>query len=161
MTSKGGAVPSIPQANAPAKRMIVVDDDSAVRQMLVRVLTEAGHHVLSASSGRHALQLLATFDVDAALIDLGMPGEDGWSTLAAMRTVRPTLQAIIITARSHQQSAAKLAGAHACFEKPLDFPVLLTAVADAIAASRELRANGNTPAVAKGDPMPTPFPFSS
>jgi DNA-binding response OmpR family regulator len=150
-------MPSFPELSAAAKRVIVVDDDAAVRTMLVRVLVESGFCALPAVSGQHALQIVGAIDVNVAIIDLGLPGEDGWSTLASMRRCNPTLQAIIITAWPHQHDAARAAGANACFEKPLDFGQLLTAVGDAVSAAPG--TNGNAPG-AHGDAHST-SPHSS
>jgi CheY-like chemotaxis protein len=127
-------VPVTPTPAAP-NRVIVVDDDSAVREMIVRVLEDAGYLAFSAMSGRSALQILAGNPIDVAVIDVGMPGEDGWTALKSMRRLRPTLRAIIISAWPHQQTAAHAAGASACFEKPLNFPEMLGAIAQAMSAA--------------------------
>jgi two-component system, response regulator, stage 0 sporulation protein F len=115
--------------------VIVVDDDSAVREMIVRVLEDSGYQAFSAMNGRAALQILGGNAIDVAVIDLGMPGEDGWMALKSMRRLRPSLRAIIITAWPHQQTAAHAAGASACFEKPLNFPEVLAAIAQAASES--------------------------
>lgn len=126
----------IPEISSSARRVIVVDDDLAVRNQLVRVLLDSGYCALPAANGRHAQQLVEALDVAVAIIDLEMPGDGGWATLAALRHSQPKLKAIIISAWPHQQEIARAAGASACFEKPLDFPDLLAAVADAIADGR-------------------------
>ncbi len=142
MTSKAPAVAVAPESTVP-RGILVVDDDSVVRDMLVRVLTESGYKALPAVSGPHALQMLAANGIALVLLDLDLPEVDGWTTLAAMLRRHPGLHAIIITAWPHQQAAARAAGASGCFEKPLDFPGLLAAIARAVPVTPE-RANRET-----------------
>lgn len=97
--------------------------------MIVRVLGSVGYIALPAASGEQAAQLCEVLPFDLVLLDLGMPKQDGWATLGAIRRYRPHLPVIIVTARSQQQDAAEAAGAAGCFEKPLDFPVILGAIA--------------------------------
>lgn len=151
-------MPDFPESNPPAaQRLIVVDDDTPVREMLVRVLTEAGYQAFPADSGRQALEVLAAHQIDLALVDLAMPGENGWSALAAMRQRHPALRAIIITAWPHQQAAARAAGASACFEKPLDFPELLAAIARALPANADHSVDHHGARHVSRAPAPPPF----
>jgi DNA-binding response OmpR family regulator len=112
-----------------AKWLLVVDDDQAVREMLVRVLKSVGYTALAAADGRQALAITAAVPIAIVLLDLGLPEKDGWVTIRALRGQNPGLAVIIITARANQRSSAEAAGAAALFEKPLDFTELLEMVA--------------------------------
>jgi DNA-binding response OmpR family regulator len=128
------------KASPPPRRILVIDDDEAVRTMLVRVLSDAGYVAVPAGSGTEAHRIFCRFDFDLGLLDLGMPNEDGWTTLRQLHAYDAEFPIFIITARPGQQAAAWTAGAAGCFEKPLDFEELLTAI------SRTLPAAGEQPA---------------
>lgn len=135
------------------KRLLVVDDDPSVREMLVRVLQSDGYLAWPAADGKQALAIMAAAPIDLVLLDLGLPGKDGWETFDALRHENPRLAVIIITARTNQRAIAESAGAHALFEKPLDFPELLRSVAHLLAEPPSAR---NAP---RADaPLSTPAP---
>jgi DNA-binding response OmpR family regulator len=121
------------------KRLLVVDDDASVREMLGRVLTGEGYKVWSAGSGAEALALAARERIDLALLDLNLPGQSGWDTFERLTGEHPHLGVIIITARSNQLFTALGAGVGALLEKPLDFPTLLETVKRLLAEPVEVR----------------------
>src|SRR6266404_3457567 len=94
-------------------RILVVDDDLSVRQMLTRVLAGEGYLVSSAADGEEAVELAATEPIDLVLLDLNLPGKSGWDTLEQLTAQDPLLPAIIVTARSNQLFTAIGAGAGA------------------------------------------------
>jgi two-component system phosphate regulon response regulator OmpR len=113
----------------PAKnRILVVDDDSSVREMLTRVLAGEGYLVWAAANGTVALEIAAAAKIDLVLLDLNMPGKSGWETFERLTAENPLLAVIIITARSNQLFTALGAGVGALLEKPLDFPKLLQTI---------------------------------
>ena len=82
-------------------RILVVDDEPDVRLVARVVLTSAGHEVLEAASGQAALDLLQGDDPpDAVLLDVRMPGMDGWEVLRRLRDdpERGALPVVIFTA---------------------------------------------------------------
>jgi CheY-like chemotaxis protein len=113
--------------------ILIVDDDSSVRLMLARVLSDEGYGVLTAARGADALDLAATMECDLVLLDINMPEANGWEILKKLeaRTVTPPV--IIITALSNQQAAATARGVEAVLEKPLDFPRLIQMVSQILA----------------------------
>lgn len=121
------------------KRILVVDDDEAVRAMLARVLEEDGYATERADGGQTALQMIATNSYDLVLLDLGMPAMDGWKTFAELARKQPRLSVIIITARPNQRALAQAAGAEALFEKPLVFPELLQAIEHVLVSPSSVR----------------------
>jgi len=121
------------------KRIMIVDDDPSVREMLGRVLAGEGYSVTSAADGVQACERAAAARVDLVLLDLNLPGESGWDTFERLTEENPLLSVIIITARSNQLFTALGAGAGALLEKPLDFPQLLQTIRKLLAESPDIR----------------------
>jgi DNA-binding response OmpR family regulator len=117
------------------KRILLADDDSAVRRMLFRVLTDEGYFVIPACNGREVLQSTATGNVDLAVLDLSAPLDDAWKNLEQLRAGHPELPIILITARSNQVFPSLVSGVKAMMEKPLDLPKLLRTISDLLAES--------------------------
>ncbi len=111
-------------------RILIVDDDPSVREMLTRVLAGEGYSVSAAADGEEALKIVGSHRIDLVLLDLRMPGKSGWDTFERITTLSPLVSVIIITAHSNQLFTALGAGAGALLEKPLDFPKLLQTVSN-------------------------------
>jgi CheY-like chemotaxis protein len=120
-------------------RILLVDDDPAVRRMLLRVLEDEGYRVLPAASGAEALAIAAADAPDLALLDLAMPVQDGWEVFQELVRHYPLLPVIIITARPNQLFQALAAGAGALMEKPLDLAKLLRTIEDLLEEPAESR----------------------
>ena len=85
----------LPQANGS---VLVVDDESAVRELVVEVLEELGYTVLQAANGAEALSLLRTeVHIDLLITDVGLPGMNGRQVADAARVMRPRLTVLFIT----------------------------------------------------------------
>jgi signal transduction histidine kinase/CheY-like chemotaxis protein len=94
------APPAPAQAASPpptALRVLVVDDDPAVRELLARVLQRAGHTVTSAVSAEAALALFAPLQYDLIFTDLKLSGMDGLTLLDQVRALDPHIAAVIVT----------------------------------------------------------------
>ena len=79
-------------------KILVVDDDAAIRRLLVRTLDRAGYAVVEAGDARAALNSLAIDKPDLVLLDLGLPDRDGMELLPVL--VKPPGPAVIVlTAR--------------------------------------------------------------
>jgi signal transduction histidine kinase len=110
--------PALPAA-VSACRVLVVDDEPAVRDVLARILRRAGHDVVVAASGEKALELFIPGYYDLLFTDLGMPGMGGAALLAQLRARDPRLIAVVITGWSqHEYSGETLPGAAAVVTKP-------------------------------------------
>jgi len=134
-----------PRAMKPARgKILLVDDDPAIRQILLRLLAEEDYLVLTAANGVEALELVkATFDL--VLLDLNMPVKNGWETFEQLSTKHPLLPVILITARPQQLFPALASGVGALLEKPLDFVKLfrtIEALLDEPAEARLARSMG-------------------
>lgn len=120
-------------------KILLVDDEPAIRQMLTRLLTEGGYNVLPAANGIEALDFATHTDFDLVLLDLNMPGLDGWDTYEQLASRNPMLPVIIITARPNQCFAALAAGTGALMEKPLDPQRLFITIHDLLDEPPEIR----------------------
>jgi DNA-binding response OmpR family regulator len=121
------------------EKILLVDDDPGIRVMLSRVLNDAGYRVECASDGNAALECAKDGTVALVLLDLNMPGKDGWDTYEQLTSDHPLLPIIIITARPSQQFTALAAGTGVLMEKPLDLPKLILAIRDLLDEPEDVR----------------------
>ena len=129
-----------PKAMKRSKRKILlVDDDPGVRQILLRLLAEEDYLVVTAANGAEALELAGTTKLDLVLLDLNMPVKDGWETFEQLATENPLLPIILITARPNQFFPALASGVGALLEKPLDFVKLFHTIQNLLEEPAELR----------------------
>ena len=117
-----------PAPRPAQKKILLVDDDAGVREMLGRVLKSENYEVILAKNGAEAATKFMARNPDLVLLDLNMPDHDGWSAFRFMEAAHPLLPVIIITARADQYPQAEQQGVDALMEKPLDLPVLLAAI---------------------------------
>lgn len=113
--------------------ILVVDDETALRKMIVEELEELGHRVTEAGDGRQALAAVRTDPPDLILSDMAMPVMDGMEFLAEhCRPGRaPGAPVVIVSAFSTQAdiARARAAGAADYLAKPVDFDALEAIVA--------------------------------
>jgi CheY-like chemotaxis protein len=112
-----------------AERILIVDDDESIRQIVRMCLTDEGFNVCEAANGQAALDVLADFQPDLILLDLRMPVMDGWE-FARRYTELPGEHVPIIAfvaALNADQECATLSTA-GIVTKPFDLDDLLTAV---------------------------------
>jgi two-component system response regulator MprA len=141
----------------PKQKILLVDDDPAIRQILVRLLSEEDFVVLTAANGVEALVLSASAKFDLVLLDLNMPVKNGWETFEQMSAANPLLPIILITARPGQFFPALAAGVGALLEKPLDFTKLFQTIRELLEESEEerlARLTGRSAAFSYIPPMP-------
>ena len=110
------------------RKVLLVDDDSAIRRILFRLLREEGYWALTAGDAEEALAVARSAKPDLVLLDLNLPAEDGWETFEHLSTRNPLVPIIVITGRPNQLFTARAAGVGALLEKPLDFEKLLQTV---------------------------------
>ncbi len=117
------------------ERLLVVDDDEEMRDLLRKVLEKEGYHVSGAGDGQEALAVLARGPFDLVVTDMLMPHDGGLELLATLRRVHPTLPVIIVTAFGdwHSYTRALELGAAAFISKPLRMSELIAAVHSALA----------------------------
>jgi CheY-like chemotaxis protein/anti-sigma regulatory factor (Ser/Thr protein kinase) len=114
--------------------ILVVEDDEDARDLLVTVLTQQGAKVSDAGNATEALARIAQSVPDVLLSDIGLPGEDGYELIRAIRARGITLPAIALTAysRREDQRLALQAGFQAHVAKPVEPAILVAVVAEAV-----------------------------
>lgn len=121
------------------RKILLVDDDPAVRKMVGLLLTGEGYEVLLAIDGSESIQVVRAAEIDLVLLDLNMPGMDGWEAYEQLASENPMLPIIVITARPNQSFTAMAAGIGALLEKPLDLPKLFLTIRDLLDEPDEIR----------------------
>jgi len=116
-------------------RVLVVDDESGMREMLRDALEEQGHSVCEAEDGSKALVLAQAEQFEVAIIDVLMPVKGGLEALMDLRRKRPGLGVILIsgtaqTAAGPFRNLMARLGVQHVFVKPLSLERVLAAVAD-------------------------------
>jgi DNA-binding response OmpR family regulator len=127
--------------------VLVVEDDSAIRRGLADALRFAGYAVLDCDNGKSGLETALEATVDLVLLDVMMPGMDGFAVLSELRRARPALPIIMVTARGAEEDRVRglCDGADDYVVKPFSAKELLARV-DAVL--RRSPARGGAPGVA-------------
>lgn len=118
------------------KRILVVDDDAGVRDVLKSMLEAAGYSVSVAGNGKEAMRALRAEGADLILTDLVMPEQEGIETIKALRQQYPDLKVIAMSGAfggDYLRIAAYL-GAHGTLSKPIQMNALLKLVAEVLAS---------------------------
>ena len=136
--------------------VLVVDDSLDGREMLVAYLAFRRFQVAEARNGAEALDVARRVQPNIILMDLSMPGVDGWEATRRLKADPLTQSAVIVAVTAHafprEQETARAAGCDVVIVKPFD----LTVLADALeaVASHGLAAFGATAGAVTGDPTP-------
>ena len=85
------------------KTILIADDDSELRQMLVDILADADHTILTAADGFEAIRVLTDHHVDLLIADVRMPGLDGFELARQAKVMRPRLYVIYISGYDFQK----------------------------------------------------------
>ena len=115
-------------------RVLVVDDESSMRELLSKTLALAEYDVDTAPDGRSALERLRLYPYDLLIADLRMPGIDGLHVIREARRMKAALPVIIITGYSTEDAAIEAVnlGVSAYLTKPFRLPQVLAAAARAM-----------------------------
>ncbi len=114
--------------------VLVVDDDRALCTALRMILELAGYRVATATSGRAALAQAAADPPAVVLLDLHMPGMDGYQTQTALQAQLPAVPVVFMTARDRVWQEAAAHHAAGALPKPFDVDLVLDTVARFIPA---------------------------
>ena len=93
--------------NEPARRILLVDDDEDMRNLLAEVLGDDGYEVIQAANGAEALVLLHRETFTVMLLDKRMPGLSGMDLLPGLRVICPETPVIVITAFGDANTVAE------------------------------------------------------
>jgi len=127
---EGPSAKAHPAEEAPAsvQRALVVEDNADAADMLSELLGLWGYDVRAAQNGEEGVTLAATFRPHVVLVDIGLPGMDGFEVARRLRATRPTSQALVIGVSGYGQETdrrkAEEAGIDHQLMKPLDPQVL-------------------------------------
>ncbi|MDX2441843.1 MAG: sigma-54 dependent transcriptional regulator [Desulfobacterales bacterium] len=123
--------------------VLVVDDEKNYPLILSAVLEEEGFEVLTANSGREALEIQKTSDVDLVLTDMKMPSMDGIELLEKIKARDPDMPVIMMTAYGSVDKAVEAMGkgAYSYILKPFDNEKLVVYVNKAISMYRVVKEN--------------------
>jgi CheY-like chemotaxis protein len=114
-------------------RILVVDDDPAVRAALLRALERKGHEVRVAKTGLEGARMWRDAGADLVVLDVHMPEMDGIELLVQLRTLSPTVPILMVSGGAQSRDCgllqdARLLGATAELAKPFGLPDLYAAV---------------------------------
>jgi excisionase family DNA binding protein len=131
---RSAAVADKPAARDGRSRVLVVDDESSIRELLQKTLALAEYDVDVAPDGRAALERLRLGNYDLLIADLKMPGMDGLTLIREAKRLKTDLPIIIITGFSTESSAidAVNLGVAGYLTKPFRVPQVLAAAARAL-----------------------------
>jgi excisionase family DNA binding protein len=129
----GAAPPASTPSNA-RKRVLVVDDEESIRDLLSKTLALAEYEVETASDANAALDRMRRTAYDLLVADLKMPGMDGLTLIKQARSIKADLPIIIITGFSSESSAIEAVnlGVTGYLTKPFRVPQVLAAAARAL-----------------------------
>jgi len=129
-------------------RILVIDDSASTLELVHKILTGAGHKVITTDCGKRGETILADQSFDLVITDLYMPERDGLEVLRDVRRVHPGLDVIAMSSASGKYDmllVAKALGAAATLRKPFNTTELL----DVVNASLK-RSESHSPAVTVG-----------
>src|SRR5438093_9556212 len=105
--------------------ILLIDEDTTVRQALGQVLTVENYRVVPAANRQEALREFGQNQIDIVLLDLNPRHENGWETLQRLIALQPHLPVIAMTARLELQEPCSAHGVDVLMEKPLNLAVLI------------------------------------
>ena len=120
-------------------KVLIIDDEPEVRDLLQEFLAGRGYDVLVAESGSAALGILGADQPDLVLLDVAMPNMDGVETLKRIVALQPSMPVIMVTANADIATTSKLLamGAVDYIPKPFDLDYLDQAVNIQVAAAQD------------------------
>jgi CheY-like chemotaxis protein len=111
-------------------RVLVVDDDAQIRDVVATVLEDGGYHVETASNGPEALRKAEANEPDVVILDVTMPVMGGWAFLAKWRARPADRRApVLVISSARDRRTALDRGAKAYLSKPFDLETLETTLA--------------------------------
>lgn len=89
------------------RRILIVEDDAAIRRGIVDALAFAGYQAIEARDGHVGMAAALAADLDLVILDVVLPGPDGFEILTRVRQMRPTLPVIMLTARGDESDRVR------------------------------------------------------
>jgi CheY-like chemotaxis protein len=115
-------------------RILVIDDEDAVRDILSRILKTKGHQVVVASNGEEGIERFGSEPFDLVFTDLGMPKLSGWEVGKAIKGINPKVPIAMITGWGVELDREKLSesGIDLVVSKPFNFDQVIRLVSEAM-----------------------------
>ena len=130
-------------------KLLVVDDEAAIRRLLGAGLVRAGYRVVEAGSAREALSAIQIDKPDAVLLDLGLPDRDGLELVPLIKAAGPAVLVVSARDATEQKVAALDLGADDYVTKPFDTEEVLARIRTAL--RHRLSAEVEAPVIQIGD----------
>ena len=132
-------------------RVLIVDDEPAIRRFLRTSLGAQGHHVIEAEDGEPAMEALRRNAVDVLILDLGLPGTDGFEVIRQLRQQGSTIPVIVLSSRTDERGKVEALdlGADDYLTKPFGVDELHARVRAAL--RHRLQQQGERPVFRSGD----------
>jgi CheY-like chemotaxis protein/nitrogen-specific signal transduction histidine kinase len=123
---------SLPRGNSDSQRVLVVDDNVDAADSLVILLNMSGHETKAAYDGSQAIELARAFAPNVVLLDIGLPGMDGYETAARLRAEHGGIAIVAVTGYGSAADVerARSAGFDAHITKPVAFDELKAVLAE-------------------------------
>jgi excisionase family DNA binding protein len=139
-TPQPAAAAPRPITSGGRPRVLVVDDEASIRDLLAKTLALAEYDVDVAPDGRSALDRMRMYPYDLLIADLKMPGMDGLTVIREAKRYKSDLPVIIITGYSTEASAIEAVnlGVSGYLTKPFRVPQVLNAAAKALGEERSM-----------------------
>jgi two-component system response regulator MprA len=115
-------------ATSDYRPVLVVEDDRAILATVVEILTAEGYPTLPAAGGAEALSVLERVDASLVLLDMRMPGVDGWQVARRIREAGKSVPIVVMTAAEQASRWAKEIRAEGHLAKPFGVEELLAVV---------------------------------
>ncbi len=124
--------------NEPRQRILIVDDEEAIRRIIARLLSREGYECFQAEDGEAAWKMLQQANYSLMVLDIMMPGATGMQLLERVKAGRPDLAVIMVTAVEDQATAMRALqlGAYGFVIKPFEANELVINVANALERRR-------------------------
>lgn len=134
-----------PDSVVPGTRLLVVEDEPAIQDMLAMSLAFVGYDVLRAGSGAEAVAHAGNARIDLALLDVMLPDTDGLDLLRRLRKVHPDMAAVFVTARDalEDRLTGLTLGGDDYITKPFSLEEVVARVGAVLRRTRPARADTN------------------
>ncbi len=123
----------------PESRVLVVDDEPAIRALVAKIVERAGHPVDTAREGAEAIAKLEENEYSVIVLDLMMPNIDGYGLIEHLKVREGVRPAVIVVSAGDSAALRQLDGAmvHSILRKPFDIDVLGDLITAAVSATDE------------------------
>lgn len=108
-------------------RLLIVEDEPRMADLLAKGLYENGYVVITAADGEAGLAIALAYELDAVVLDIGLPKRDGFDLLRELRTMKPAIPVLVLTARDTEDEIIRGLdlGADDYLTKPFSFAELV------------------------------------